>query len=269
MVYNNFSNAISEVRNDISDTVIKKICCIAKMFVDMMYDNKIKVTNEFRIFILSLIMQVDKSEENTKMFLDNLLSCDYFCHEDYYFFVLNQMKMNILRKKVIIDNYSQKLLEILHEKIYEMSYERIKDRLKKIPEEERNKDSIIVYTTQYISLKHEPTKAVRNLLKQLIESGKKVYLVNTCEHNKAHGYVPMYNTVFGSINDNLRETKNIDIDGNDVEYTQLSEKNGIVKLMELLVYEIEKIKPEYILAMDKESMLAELSANIVPVEYEL
>ena len=78
-------------------------------------------------------MRVDKNAYTTNCFLENFLTCNKFCHEDYYYFVWNQIKSYSLRKQIVKDSYSNKMIEMMYKAVYDMAYKKLKHKLKKIP----------------------------------------------------------------------------------------------------------------------------------------
>ena len=263
-IFDEFSYAISEQNENSIQVIQNSICCIAKIILDMLQNNEIFASDEFKNFALSVVMRIDKEACYTNSFLENVLSCSILCHEDYYYFAWNQIKAYRFRRRIIIDSDSKKLHRDLYKKAYDMAYNRIKEKLKKIDIAERNRDTVLVYTIQYLSGNHAPTKTVNERLKTLVNMGKKVYFINTCEQYKAYGYIPVYNPCFGAVNKEFYKYNRLDLDGNDIWFRQLSDIKGIVKLMEEVIEEIERIKPYYILSIGTGSIIADLSANIVP-----
>lgn len=262
-VFNDFSGAIYEQINN-THKLAEQLCCIAKIMVDLAKNKKISVSNELMIYSLSLIMRSDKNAENTNAFLEFFLSCGYLEHEDIYYFVWNQMKAYRLKKRIVTDNHSQELLDVIYKKAYDISYKKITDKLKKIPSNERDNNAVLVYTIQYLGGNHAPSKTVRERIKKFKKMGKKVYFINTCEQYKEYGYLPMYLPIFGRIDESLYKEDEIDIDGNEFWFRQLSDMKGIVNTMDSLIEYIEKIRPYYILSIGTGSILADLSSNIVP-----
>ena len=67
--------------------------------------------------------------------------------------------------------------------------------LGKIPRNERYQERVLVFTIQYLTDGHSPTRTVMERCKTLKKMGKEVYLVNTAEQYLRSGFIPIYGGV--------------------------------------------------------------------------
>lgn len=138
--------------------------------------------------------------------------------------------------------------------------------LKQIPENERNNNTVIVITEQLIATTHGPTKTALDRCKVLItQLHKKVILINTAEVLSQTGSIPFYNYIFGSYNrETLNESEQI-WKGIRIPYVQCENNMPDIKMLDLLLEQIRKIAPEYVISIGGNSMLSNLVNRMIPV----
>lgn len=264
--YDRFSDLSAAIGFGMQTDEFKKCILFIHICRSVFYAAKqeeIEMSEEYRIFLMSLLMKLEKNTEMANDFLRLVLASDKY-QEDNYYFVWNQYKDISLKRRVNLDNTTQKLRDRMYQCCYNLYYEKVKNKVHKIPLVERRKNCVLVLTIQYLDNTHAPTNTLRERCKTLRKLGKEVYIVNTTEQSLYQGYIPFYQAAYGNVFLENNEKKEIEIDGESFAFLQLSADDTILERFVTLYELIQKIKPYYILSIGTGSILADLCGNIVP-----
>lgn len=243
--------------------LVKSWCCFCEILLYGLGEDTLdsKYVN-YKLAIYSILMKLVQSPDYTNAYLEEVIK--NIGNPGNMYFVWNQFKYMSLKKRAAFN----KETALLQEKIYEKAYNFFKDKLNdcfvRIPIEERNKNLIIITTIQFLNETHAPTKTVLERVKALKKLGKDVVIVNTTEQYIIKGYLPMYNSYFGTVlgeYDNINEIK---IGDDRFPFLQMPENSPIEYRMKVLSELLVKYKPYYILSIGTGSILADLCGNIVP-----
>ena len=218
----------------------------------------------YKLCLLSILMKLGKKAEYTNNYFELVRTAEDIT-EDNKYFAWNQFKAISLRNFAVYDKTTNCIVDDIYTQAYNTYMKKCKEMLSYIPFNERNKDVVIVMTTQYLNNTHAPTRTVMERCKALRELGKVVIIINTTEQYIMQGVIPMYRAFFGTTIEEYDDMQSISIDGEEFPFMQLSEDYPIYMKLQILSHLIKKIKPYYILSIGTGSMLADLCGHMVPV----
>lgn len=223
----------------------------------------IQMNVSIMLYLKSMLMQLEKSAENTNEFLGCFIY--YFAeNEDYCYFVWNQIKRAGLEERICKNKRTNELLDYIYDKCFKNCSLKIKDSIKAISYVEKNKDIVVVMSIQYLSNGHAPTKTIIERCKTLKQMGKRVYFINTTEQYEIYEYVPFFGIKSGKVLEEYYEKKYMDMNGVNIPFYQINREQKITEKYYDIISLINKIKPEYILSIGTGSIIADLCAYSVP-----
>ena len=217
----------------------------------------------YKLCLLSILMKLGGKAKDTNNYFELVKTAEDITEENKYF-AWNQFKAISLRNLAVYDKDINFILDDIYTQAYDKYLEEYKDLLSDIPVSERNKNTVIVMTIQYLNNSHAPTRTVMERCKALRKLGKKVVIINTTEQYIIQGMIPMYGAFLGTTIKEYDDIQSIYIDGEEFPFIQLSEDYPIYMKLQVLSHLIKKIKPYYILSIGTGSMLADLCGHIVP-----
>jgi len=238
-------------------------CCFCAM---LLYGNDNSTQKDyfyFRLAVYSILMNFSQDAYYTNAYINEVISCSNINEESLYF-VWNQFKRASFKKIVKLDENSGKLLDKVYDKCYTSLADKFKEYLMKMPLEKRDKDTVIIFTIQFLDTTHAPTRSVIERAKALSKLGKKVMVVNTSEQYTMQGYLPMYKAGYGRVlkeYDNVGTMKLGDV---NIQFLQLPEEYPAEYKVQVLSELVGNLRPYYILSIGAGSMLADLFGNVVP-----
>lgn len=135
-----------------------------------------------------------------------------------------------------------------------------------IPYEQRNHNLYIVITSQLLVEQHGPTKTALDRCKVLIEDmGKNVLLINTAECLSWEGFYPFFGYGKGNYLKRLQQEEMLEWKGCKVPYFQCDENMPDPEMLRLLLQKIYEMRPEYIIDIGAQSVVANLCNMFQPV----
>ena len=245
------------------NSLIKSWCCFCEILLYGLRENDLdsKYVN-YKLAIYSILMKLVKNPDYTNAYLNEVIK--NIDNPGNMYFVWNQFKYMSLKKRAAFN----KETALLHDKIYEKAYQFFKDKLNdclvKIPISKRNKNLVLITTIQFLNGTHAPTKTVLERAKALKKLGKNVVIVNTTEQYIIKGYLPMYNSYFGTVLGEYDNIKEIKLGEDRFPFFQMPENSPVEYRLQVLSELVAKYKPYYILSIGTGSILADLCGNIVP-----
>lgn len=157
-------------------------------------------------------------------------------------------------------------LEEISKYITKLATERLQAFLEPIKKEEREKDTIIVTTSQFLGFAHAPTKTALERIYTLgKEMNKRVIVINTKEILSERGRIPIYGEI--SVNEKkmydgvrILEYKDYVFQMYQPEGDALEDKEA-VNILSL----IRNLKPYFVIHIGGFSVMSELIGKILPV----
>ncbi len=236
---------------------------LGKLLLMMKEGGEMAVSEEYKLFLLSLIMKLEYRAENTNQYLEYIIKSSR-CQENQYYFIWNQFKNIRLRNFAAINKTTERMLDEIYAESYRRYLKKNRDKIQKIYAKEREKNKVLVLTIQYLGDGHAPTRTVMERCKALKKMGKEVYLINTAEQYTAKGYVPLYDAMGGTVCSEYTQLQEVNLGDEKIWFRQLSERLSMEERLDILVDWIRKIKPYYILSIGSGSILADLCGNMIP-----
>jgi len=262
--YGRFASDMDRFAEQLDEKTGRFLVHIYQLLLYMEKEGKICIYVLYRLFLLSMLMQLEYLPEHTNAYLAEVLNVPDF-GEDNYYFVWNQFKGVSLKNLVALDDTSSGFLDCLYRESYKGYKEKAKKVLKKILSGERYPNRILILTIQFLKIDHAPTKTVLERCKTYKKMGKEVYLINTTEHQTLPGCIPFFSPQIGNVADEYKAVEILGIGGDEeIWFRQLDNNISIWERFLLLLEYIKQIKPWYILSIGTGSMLADLCSNVVP-----
>lgn len=225
-------------------------------------EKQISMNISVMLYLKSMLMQLEKSVENTNEFLSCFIY--YFIKDNAYcYFVWNQIKRAKLLNKIEINDESEKMISYIYQKCLEECVTIINNDVE-IKNVERRKDTVLVMSIQYLSDGHAPTKTIMERCSALKKIGKQVYFVNTTEQYDTYGFLPYFGMVTGKVIEKYNKICEIDMKGEKVGFCQLNQNLSIIDKFKKILKIIYELKPEYVLSIGTGSILADLISYVVP-----
>ncbi len=181
----------------------------------------------------------------------------YFLWYQIFSLMFNYWELNIQKLKIEMWKF---YIEITEEFAKEAAVP-----LDIIPNEERDKDFVIVIAEQFLTIKHGPTKTALDRCKALLtKCGKKVFLINTGEAIPQIGRIPFYHTVKGNYLPEKTKEKVQSWKGVTIPYYQCEYNMPNMDTINKLLRDIRLCPPEYIIMIGKGGILGGLASRMVP-----
>lgn len=139
---------------------------LCKLLLMLWEEGGIEISEEYRLFLLSLVMKLEQKAEYTNQYLQKILQSESYQKENYYF-VWNQFKNIRLRKLAAVDNETNTMLDELYKNSFYAYQHVVKNALKPLSREQRNKNCVLVMTMQFLGEGHAPTRTVMERCKAL------------------------------------------------------------------------------------------------------
>ncbi|MEK4951398.1 glycosyltransferase [Bacillus sp. FSL W8-1127] len=217
------------------------------------------------IFILSFLVNILPNSKYYNRIHSVLLESHKIGKYEKYFYLYQCIRLGFVNQD-LWDYQTAILQRKLYRDIYYSFRKEIKNRYKFIPKEERDKNFIVVLTSQFLNLNHAPTKTALDRCYSLITHlGKKVMLINTKELLTSKGFSPFHNVIIGNEVKELENYRNIKYKDIEIPFYQTSyqmpDMDEIINIMEF----IEKRKPYFVLQIGGGSINSDLCSQIVPV----
>lgn len=165
----------------------------------------------------------------------------------------------------MITKTGKTLMNTFYGQIYDAYYKESQDMFQFIPKQERNKDFIIVITSQFLELEHAPTKTVLDrcyvLAKQL---QKKVFILNTAEFMSDANSVPYYYIAAPSYKEEYSEWNSFVYKDEEFMFYQCPRVMPQMDVIKEIVSVVQIEKPYFIVNVGGNSIVSDLCSNIVP-----
>ena len=216
------------------------------------------------IALLSFLMQVTKKPHYLNGLIQNTIENKYL-NESNRFFIWNQCKRYGLMNKVSMDATTSGLLKDLYQKAF-FGYQNIfASDLEPIPKEERDSDLIVVFTIQFLSERHAPTRTTLERCYTIAKLlGKKLILINTREQYTRVGELVLYHPTYGNVLEEYNSMSTYQYKDLVIPYYQPSVDMPSVPALRHIIQKIKEWKPALIFSIGNGSMAADLCGKLVP-----
>lgn len=216
------------------------------------------------LFLYSFLMQVTKSTYYYSEFLKlSLNSSQLTC--DNRFFLWHQSKRYTFTNKVMGNQETNSLSQQLYHKTYQEYSAQLEGELTPIRIEDRNPDFIMVFTIQFLSEGHAPTRTTLERCYTLAKLlGKKILLINTKEQYTTQGELLVYQCCLGNViteYNNISEYKYKDL---VIPFYQPEPIMPSIPVIREIIDQIRILKPSMIFSIGDGSIVADLCGKLVP-----
>lgn len=212
----------------------------------------------------SLIFEL-KDVEYTNRFLEFLLNDNTLSVESAYFlywqitssfFPISEGKNE--KSSLLLSKYYQKnFYQVTQEKFF---------NLVEIDKKERDKDFIIIFISQFLSIQHGPTKTALDRAYTLAKKyHKKVLLINTAEMSAKQGMVPLLQYNIGNYNQKFRKYTELEYKDIRISYMQMPDSMLDNRQIRKIVHLVQYKKPYFMLNVGGNSILSDVCSKLAPL----
>lgn len=209
-----------------------------------------------------LLFNTDYSEIYNCM-IECCIDDDNLSKENQYFLYWQLVQYGFLHPQIVTE-IGNLLMDNLYKHIYESYYEICKNMVSFVPKQERNKDLIIVITSQFLELAHAPTKTVLDrcyvLAKRL---NKKVFIINTAEFMSNTSPTSYYMVAVPSYKKEYSELESFVYKDEEFLFYQCPNVMPHIDVIKEILSVVQTEKPYYIINVGGSSIVSDLCSNIV------
>lgn len=135
-----------------------------------------------------------------------------------------------------------------------------------IPEESRNEQLVVIITEQMLSDKVGPTRTALERSASVIRDWKKkVLLINTAEAATSVGKIDVYNNKIPNYIKEWNELAFMEWKGVKIPFVQCDQNMPDKEMLDMLLLQIRKLAPGYVLNLGGSSLFANLVNEFLPV----
>ena len=222
----------------------------------------------YQIYLRSVLIALETDQEEVKK---NMAKCvritfetSEFSKETKYYLLRQFGRMAFVRGEV----WSAEAADFqkkLYEQIYQMYKEELAEVLVPIPKEERNPEMVVVFTTQFLGIRHAPTHSALERCYSLGKLlGKQVLLINTKEVMTALGEIPFLGNTKANLIEEYSYMNTVEYKDYTIEFFQPEVPMPDVNVIRVILEMIREVKPWFVLGLGGQSIVADLCSNLVP-----
>lgn len=274
---NNLDSQIRDCETMLPDDSVDILGVIEKNAKDYTQEEKQEISNSlfdiaegtrWRVCIPTCFIAVDISQtsDNMNRLLNIIYSKSDEIPADTLFALAAQCGARLFRFPVLmsLDNkyYSWLIFRKVISKFEEMLGE---DVMAPVPREQRNEGLVFVFTSQYLSMTHGPTKTALDRCEVLIKKyHKKVMLINTAECLSQKGIISIRNVFEPMYYPELCELEQIEYRGVSIPFFQCNNDMPNVDVIRLILNLVKNKKPEYVINIGGNDVTSNLVASTIP-----
>lgn len=223
--------------------------------------NAIGIKDSYKIFLISLLLNVFDDQRYLELIM-HLLIKSKSINKYSKFFIYYQCVRYIFVNKNVVNESVLNTVEKLYSHIFEEFYY-LTEKYKFTPKEERDKQSIIVFTTQFLSIEHAPTKLALDVCYNLVKGlNKKVIIIDTEEVLTMKGLIPLAK-IIGPNDKNINNVNAIVYKDIKIPFCKPDVKMPDEYEIDKLLNMVSEIKPELIINIGT-CLVGDLCTNIAP-----
>lgn len=219
---------------------------------------------EIQVYILSFLAHTAPSTQYTKELIQLCRNDEIFSPETqfYFYYQINHKQFVHTYES---DSETSLMLARFYKHIYLRYKETVSEEMLWIPPVERNKNFIVVMTSQLISMSHAPTKTAYDRCYVLQKNMKKqLMLVNTSEALSYTGYHPLFNFIIPNYTSDLLDIQEIEFTDTSFRYFQFNNTTPSPDSINDILSFIRRNKPYCIFTIGGSSIMADMCSNLVP-----
>lgn len=215
-------------------------------------------------FLLSFLL---KATDNLTVFKTLLQYCmvDDELTKEQKFFVYYQLIQYGFAHPNVTDDELGKLFDQLYSHIYESYCKALCIEKNLVPSEQRNKNVVVVMSSQVLELVHAPTKTLLDrchVLKNKMD--KTVYIINTAEFMSNYQLVNFFWTRIPSYIDSYSKGKSLSYENDEYPFMQCPREMPQESIIKDIMERIKELNPYFIVNIGGNSIVSDLCSNMVP-----
>lgn len=220
-----------------------------------------------KVHILSFCMKCSEEPKYAQWLMEEVLNADYDLLGEYNkYFLYWQIRSSIFGKVKLQSGTMEKGLAKLYRRLYESFYKALHvEMFSYIPLEERDKNLVFIFTSQFLTELHAPTKTVCDRAYYMQHDlGKKAVIINTAMLIPKKGDTPFYNRDQGGYMEKYLKTSRFRYRDEVFEFMQYEDDMPDLVQMQKLLFRMKKEKPYCIINIGGGDLCADLCGNVVP-----
>lgn len=227
--------------------------------------NEIPVMSPYyRIYLLSVLIGIENDKENVVEAINHTIIAKELSFKTKYF-LLRQYDRIAFVKPDLWSEEAARSIKNLYNQIYQGFKQEVEFLLVPIPKEERNRDFIVIFTSQFLGIRHAPTHSTLERCYSLGKLlGKKVFLINTREVLTTLGEMPFYGYSKANLLVEYNTTDRVVYKDYSIDFFQPEMPMPDMNMLQVIMKMILELKPWFIIGMGDYSITADLCSKLVP-----
>lgn len=222
------------------------------------------MSDYYRIYLFSVLIDCEEQKEDIEGVLAAARESTELTKENKYY-LIRQLDRIAFKKPYLWSKKAAGLAQELYDDLFEVYQEIVAPLLKPITKEERNPDVVVVFTTQFLGIRHAPTHSTVERCWYLQKDlGKQVLLINTREVT-SHGRIPFFHAEEPNIEPRFCEFNHLSYKDCTIDFFQPDVPMPDIGVLQVILQMIREIKPWFVLGMGDYSITADLCSKIVPM----
>lgn len=257
-------NAFNEVLQDtLSCSSKEEKECFLKGIRDCLDEIQV-MSDYYRIYLLSILIAYEEKKEDVVKVLAAAKESTELTKENKYY-LIRQLDRIAFKKPYLWSQKASAQIKELYDDLFEVYQEVLAPFLKPIAKEERNQNIVVVFTTQFLGIRHAPTHStVERCYYLQKELGKQVLLINTREVTNC-GQMLFCNAEEPGLEPQFSEFNDLTYKDCKIDFFQPDVPMPDIGVLQVILQMIQEIKPWFVLGMGDYSITADLSSKIVPM----
>ncbi len=252
---------LEEQMKDYSYVTYRMTCCILDDAAQL--DNSKDIVRS--VYIYSFLMQLTKLPHYINNLLNTVIENEYLDSANR-FFIWNQCKRYLFTTRVGFNGDTEQLMKRLYLTALEGYKKQLDSLLTPIPKEERDEDTVLIMTIQFLAEGHAPTRTTLErcyTIGKLL--GKRIIVINTKEQYTREGAILVYRPTYANEIEELSKVRSYQHKDYVMPFYQPEGNMPRLEEMIKIVNTVREIKPYFILGIGSGSIVADLCSNILPV----
>ena len=218
----------------------------------------------FYYYLFSFAFRATRSIEMYKEFLRSCMNDTSLTKENRFFLYNQCVRINFLEAD-LVDNEIRALMDELYTNVLGLFLSEVQEDLCYISKEDRNKDLVVVLSTQVLNVGHAPTKTLIDrcaVLERVLH--KNVFIINTAEFVSLYGMVHFFQTFQPTYIEQYSNMSTLPIANYEFSYFQCPNQMPQVPIIREIIDVIKSEKPYFILTIGGNSIVSDICSKIVP-----
>jgi len=258
--YAQFEQALTTFQQSIQAETSESRCAL----YETIYANLDKYSTVVKVYILSFLAILSQSHVYTNRLLKLLLNSNDLTAENL-FFIYYQITSKRFTNINLGNSETDELMSLVYKKVYNTYKTLLSGSLQFIPKGERNANLIIIFTSQFLSLNHGPTKTILDrclVLKRHMQ--KTPFIINTSEFLPLVGFTPFFCATTASYDKDLLNNEQVEYQSEKFSFLQCENNMPNTEDVSAIVNVVKQLKPYCIFNIGGNSILNDICSNIIP-----